>query len=76
MPDNDPNDISLTTNDVLGIVQRMLAELNAYLSQHPNAVDRNVVLRYLDRMAMFASKIPGQQMQMAPNADESQQLAN
>lgn len=54
-----PNDLpTLTTNDVLGIIQRQLAELNAYCSQPPNLVDPNVILAYLERSATFAVRLP------------------
>ncbi len=49
---------SLTTNDILGIIQRQLAELSAYCSQPPNVVDPNVILAYLERSATFAVKLP------------------
>ncbi len=52
------NPINLNTNDILGIIQRHLMELNAYCSQHPSMVDRNQILEHLNRAASFAVRIP------------------
>lgn len=54
-----PDPMNLTINDVLGIIQRQLSELNAYLSQAPANVDRDIVMAYLERSASFAQRLPG-----------------
>lgn len=55
---SDSNDITLTSNDVMGIIQRSLRELDAYLSQAPQAIDPNVGMAYLERAAAFMMKLP------------------
>ena len=50
--------ITLTTNDILGIVQRGLMELHGYCGQHPQDVDPHVCMQYLERMASFVHKLP------------------
>lgn len=60
MSSNTPNDtlpLSLTPSDMLGIIQRQLSECNAYLSQHPSYVRREIVLEYLDRARSIASML-------------------
>lgn len=56
----------LTVNDVLGIIQRQLLELNAYVSQAPQHVDPKVIMHYLERAAVFADKL--EQNRPAPTA--------
>ena len=59
--------LNLNTNDILGIIQRQLMELNAYVSQPPQNVDPQVVFYYLERAASFAQRIPGM---VSSTADE------
>ena len=54
--------IDLTQNDIQGIIQRQLMELNAYLSQGPAHVNRDVCMMYLERAAQFAQRLPSQHM--------------
>jgi len=59
----------LTTNDMLGIIQRQLAELNAYCGQAPHHVDRDVCMKYLERIASFVVQIPPAHVPSSENDD-------
>lgn len=61
----------LVTNDILGIIQRQLAELNAYLSQPPNLVDPAIVMAYLERSASFTQQLPSIRKPQAANEGEA-----
>lgn len=54
---NDDIPLKLTPSDMLGIIQRQLSECNAYLSQHPNYVRREIVLDYLNRATSIAEML-------------------
>ena len=54
----DDSNLTLTTNDILGIIQRGLMELNAYLSQAPQSVDPAIVEAYFERMGSFVGRLP------------------
>lgn len=58
--------INLTPNDIVGMVQRGLMELNGYLSQVPPLqVDTNQVSAHLDRMLGFVHTLQDMQLQHA-----------
>lgn len=57
-PENNPPPLTLTTNDVLGAIQRLLQELNSYLWGPPEQIDPRVTHAYLERAAMFNSRLP------------------
>ncbi len=63
----------LTISNVLGIVQRVLAEVNAYLSQDPRAVDRNVVMGRLEEAAQWVAQLPSLPGATPPVANGNQQ---
>jgi hypothetical protein len=44
--------------EVLGIIQRSLAELNAYLGMPANQVDPAIILARLERMGHWAMTLP------------------
>ena len=54
---NDDIPLKLTPSDMLGIIQRQLSECNAYLSQHPGYVRREIVLDYLNRATAIAEML-------------------
>lgn len=55
---NDDNPmLRLSPSDMLGIIQRQLAECNAYCSQHPAYVRKEIVLEYLDRARFIAASL-------------------
>ena len=64
------DNLTLNVNDILGIIQRQLAELNAYCSQPPNLVDPEVVMAYLERSASFAQRLPVMKRDVAANGSQ------
>lgn len=52
------NETVLCANDILGIIQRGLFELNQYLNQNASTVNPSVVMAYLERMAQFTQQLP------------------
>jgi hypothetical protein len=60
MSEETKNTLDLVPGDIIGAVQRMCHELNAYLSQHAAKVDPNVCMAYLERMAQFTRTLPVQ----------------
>lgn len=58
MSDENMPSIDLVPSDIVGAVQRMGHELNAYLSQHVSRIDPNVAMAYLERMASFVRALP------------------
>ena len=57
-PDPQEFPMTLTTNDILGIIQRGLMELHGYCGQHPHNVDRSICLAALERVAQFVGQLP------------------
>lgn len=70
-PGDTDNTIALTPNDLCGIIQRMLSELNAYLTQHPAQVDPAICMSYLERCATFVGRLPRPQ---APAANGNEKV--
>jgi hypothetical protein len=50
--------IQLSHNDMVGAMQRMLFELDAYLRQPVPLIDPTVVLGQLERLAQFNGTLP------------------
>lgn len=62
--------VNLTPNDIVGILQRGLSELNAYLSQVPPLqVETNQVASHLDRLETFVHTL--QDMQLSHASQEA-----
>lgn len=58
--------VNVTPNDVVGIIQRGLLELNGYLSQVPPLqVDTNQMASHLDRLQTFVTRLQDMQLQFA-----------
>lgn len=53
--------ISLIPSDIVGAIERMGKELNAYTNQHVSRIDPAIIMAYLERMAHFAQALPKQQ---------------
>ena len=49
--------IILSSNDILGIIQRSLMELHAYCGQPPENVDPQVCMTVLERTASFVGRL-------------------
>lgn len=77
MADN-PQPLTLTTSNIVGIIQRILLETHTYLSQPAHMVDPNYVFDRLQEAAKFNSNLPGPPQQMAANGadDRSEARAN
>lgn len=61
MADNDdtPNQsVNLTPGNILGIIQRILAETNAYCMQAPQFVNPAVCMDRLHEAAMWVQRLP------------------
>lgn len=56
--DNQPTLPPLTPNNILGIVQRSMVELNAYMSQPPHMVDRAVCLGAIEDIVKWVGCLP------------------
>lgn len=52
------NNITLGNNEIVGIIQRNLLELNAYCTQAANNVDPMVCQAYLERTWQFVQRLP------------------
>lgn len=50
--------LTLSANDVLGMLQRNAQELIAYCWRDPSTVDPNIVISYLERGWQFAQHLP------------------
>ncbi len=63
MAEKSDNDfpLTLTTNDILGIIQRALMELHVYCGQTPGDVNPAVCMAYLERTAQFVGQLPSHQ---------------
>ena len=62
--------VNLTPNDIVGILQRGLLELNGYLSQVPPLqVETTQVASHLDRLQTFVHTL--QDMQLSHASQES-----
>lgn len=54
---DDPINLTLTSNDILGIIQRSLMELHSYCGQPPHNVDPQVCMQVLERTASFVGRL-------------------
>lgn len=68
MAENDNPQMTILPNDVVGIIQRQLAELGSYLNQPIGAIDPAVCVAYVDRMQQFAYQLRAMQQAMAKSA--------
>jgi hypothetical protein len=55
---NDPANIPLTPDNVVGMIQRILVELHAYMAQSADGVDANRVMTRLEEAAMWTQRLP------------------
>ncbi len=52
---NDAQAPQFTDSDIVGAIQRMMMELSGYLNQPVSAIDPNLVMQMINRMAYFTS---------------------
>jgi len=69
----DTTTIPLTASNMVGIIQRNLMELHAYLTQPAQTVDRMVCLRALEDCAKWVSRLPDNSGIQVPPADNGKQ---
>ena len=58
-PANQPTPLQLSTNDIMGAIQRGLMELHSYLTYvEPAQVNPAIIEAYLERSWQFAQTLP------------------
>lgn len=73
---DDANDkILLTPSNIVGIMQRSLLELNAYLGQAPQNIDLNAVMNALNDIATWVNRMPAPNTYMPPDATGAEKRA-
>ena len=75
MADAEPPKINLTPHNILGIIQRDLMELHAYLNRPPHEVDLDGVMAHLNNIAGWVNRLPPRNTYMAPEATGAEKRA-
>ncbi len=55
---NDPANIPLSADNIVGIIQRVLVEVHAYMAQSADGIDANRVMARLEEAAMWTQRLP------------------
>ena len=62
--------LTVTSSDIVGAVQRGVAELQVYLNQPIHLIDGPMCVAHLERMMGFISRIPAVPPQDAANSNQ------